>query len=80
MPPKKKKSKKLDAGDSPDASAKAPRRRGAQKSNSSGYAQRLTMIIDNLTFDDDCTEKHLRRNVATGIKHLQSMVSDFQRE
>lgn len=44
------------------------------KINPSGIAQRLNMIIDNLTFDDESPEKHVRRNVATAIKHLQGIV------
>jgi hypothetical protein len=45
------------------------------KLNPSGIAQRLNMIIDNLTFDDESPEIHVRRNVATAIKHLQGIVS-----
>jgi len=72
--------KKKTKDDAPEDSAnqkqqpKQQRKRG-NKLNTSGIAQRLNMIIDNLTFDEESPEKHVRRNVATAIKHLQGIVT-----
>jgi hypothetical protein len=58
----------------PTVQTSCPQKSRSSKINTSGIAQRLNMIIDNLTFDDESPEKHVRCNVATAIKHLQGIV------
>jgi hypothetical protein len=77
----RRKNKKTSNTSNEDTSPKQPidqtdrptKNRGT-KINPDGIAQRLNMIIDNLTFDDESPEKHVRCNVSTAIKHLQGIV------
>lgn len=79
MPPKKSKKSSDTSSDSETTTKSSRRRAAAPKSNLGGIAQRVAMIIDNLTFDDDSPEKHIRRNVTTAIKHLHGVVDTLNR-
>lgn len=72
MPPKK--SKKTVENGAVESTPKSRRRANGKQRNLKGVAQRITMVVDNLTFDKDVSVEHVLRNVTTGIKHLNALV------